>query len=142
VITSTNLTLDILEDVVAEVVSQQGEFWKNVPPAIMHGGRCMAIRGDRDGLNRMREVVSSSPYMQTWVPAVDDAFAKADRTQRVLAFISEHPDTLQKDLAATLGDETDLVGWTCWMLEEDGRIYRQPRGRSYELTVADDEPPG
>jgi hypothetical protein len=96
----------------------------------------VAAVGDRETLRLARDTAASSPELASLVPAFEGLLEAEALTSRILVFVGEHPATIQKDLAAALGEDKQAVSYACWMAALVGRLERTKRGVSYELRTA------
>lgn len=129
-------TVEILDAVVAEVLAQEGVFWTSLPPAIAHGGSCMALFGDRAGLARMHSVLEANEELRQWLGTADEAIADEGLSRVVQDYVGEHPGVLQKDLHGLLDCDKAGVGRVCWMLSQAGRLERVKTGTSYAVRLS------
>ncbi len=137
VIRASRETMDLMDDVVREVLNSDGAFWTSLPPAIAHGGSCLALYGDRDGLQAMRATVAGNQALLQWLPDVDKAISDEELTRSVLGRVREQPGCLQKDIYKVLGEEKERVAHVCWMASEAGVLIRTKSGTSYSLTMGE-----
>jgi hypothetical protein len=66
-----------------------------------------------------------------------DQYLAEGLTTRIVEFVTRNPGTIQKQLHATLGADTQSVQFACYMLATVGRTLRAKQGT--EL-FADDSP--
>jgi hypothetical protein len=137
------VTLPLLDDVVEEWTLTHGSFWTSVPPAVALGAYSMAKEGDTAGLDEMRETLEANPQLRQWLPDLErQAEAGATQveiTERVLAYVREHPGVLQKDLYKLLGADKAEVSSACYAAQDAGLLEREfAPGRTYSLTLVEE----
>lgn len=128
-------TMKLMNDVVAEVLAQEGTFWTSVPPAIMRGGPSLALLGNRDGLDAMRAVVAASEQLMQWLPDVDEAIEDEALTRTLMKYVLDHPGVIQRELHGLLDVDKACVQRVCWMSDKGGTLRRSKIGASYSLTL-------
>ncbi len=130
--------LDYISGWVKETCRENGSFDIRMIPALQQGGTVLALLGDDQGLDRMREIVSSAPELQPWVEKVGQHQEDRRLFQAILEAVTTHPSCLQTEVK-DLVDETDghRVANLISYLEKSGKIVRIRSGRTYRLLPPD-----
>ncbi len=130
--------LDYILVWVKETCREYGSFDIRTIPALQQGGTVLALLGDDQGLDRMREIVSSAPELQPWVEKVGQHQDDRRLFQAILEAVAAHPSCLQTEVK-NLVDETDgrRVANLISYLEKSGKIVRIRSGRTYRLLPPD-----
>lgn len=116
---------------------EYGSFDISSIPALEQGGTMLALFGDTEGLEEMREIVGSLPALESWRSVVDQHEKDRSWFAAILAAIEANPGCLQSDIKDLIGAEdgrriANLLAW----LEKAGKIRRTKQGRTYALTLA------
>jgi hypothetical protein len=112
----------------------------NIPsvPCLQVAGTLMAVMGDRDGLQQMRQTVEGIPELEEWRSTVDAHEADADLVDAIMRAVATEPGVHQRHLKARTGAPdgrrpATLADW----LEKAGRIRREREGTTYRLYAAE-----
>jgi hypothetical protein len=126
-------SLHLIPALVAEEKRQYGEFNIASIPAIEVGLKYWAALGDLGKIQTVERMIDSLPELKPWVEEVREAYANAEFSKGILAFLGEHPGTRQSRLAKSIGISGPTVRWLVFYLEKTGSLRREKNGNIYEL---------
>lgn len=113
-------------------------------PALQQGGVVLALLGDEEGLNIMRELVGSVPELEQRIEDVDLRQQDRHLFESILRLVADKPNCLQTEVKSLIGEEdgrrvANLIAY----LEKAGKIRRIRTGRTHRLVLpgSADEPP-
>ncbi|CAN5658379.1 hypothetical protein BH23GEM5_BH23GEM5_14700 [soil metagenome] len=94
----------------------------------------MALAGDREGLEEMRQLVQGTEALREWTATVEAHFRDLELVSAILDAVAANPGCLQTEIKATLGKTdgpwfTRLIG----LLEKGGRLVRAKEKNTYRL---------
>ena len=103
-------------------------------PALHQGGTMMAITGDRNGLEKIRDLVDEFEHLEAYRPDAAKHLQAIELFERVRQVVKSKPGVLQNKMKAELGEEdgghvSNLISW----LEKGGEITRAKSGKTYAL---------
>jgi hypothetical protein len=103
-------------------------------PALQQGGTMLAITGDRNGLEKLRDLVDEFEHLEAYRPDVVKHLQAIELFNRVRQVIKSKPGVLQNTMKAELGEDdgshiSNLISW----LEKGGEITRAKSGKTYAL---------
>jgi hypothetical protein len=127
-----------IPDWVRENVCEYGSFDISTIPALQQGGTILALVGDDEGLDQMREIVNSAPELEPWRAEVERHLSDRVLFDTILAVVMENPNCLQTDVKTLAGmADGRRIATLISYLEKAGRLVRIKDGRAYRLL-----PPG
>jgi len=126
-------SLHLIPALVAEEKRQYGEFNIASIPAIEVGLKYWAALGDVGKIQTVERMIDSLPELEPWEEEVRAAYANAEFSKGILAFVGEHPGTRQSRLAKSIGISGQTVRWLVYYLEKIGSLRREKNGNIYEL---------
>ena len=111
-----------------------GAFEIGSIPALQQGGTALALIGDRNGLDRVRALVASTPELSRWQEYVRKHEKDMELVPRILQAVEANPNCLQTDLKHLLG-ETDgrSIARLVSYLEKAGKLNRIRAGRTHRI---------
>lgn len=131
-------SLRYIPDWVRENVHEYGSFDILTIPALQQGGTMLALVGDDEGLDRMREIVTSTPELERWRTEVEQHLSDRVLFEAILAVVIENPNCLQTDVKTLTGmADGHRIGTLISYLEKARKLVRVKEGRTYRLL-----PPG
>ncbi|AGI74262.1 DnaJ-like protein [Octadecabacter arcticus 238] len=103
-------------------------------PALRQGGTMMAITRDRNGLEKVRDLVNEFEYLEAYRSDAVKHLQAIKLFERVRQVVTSKPGVLQNKMKAELGEEdgrhvSNLISW----LEKGGEITRAKSGKTYAL---------
>lgn len=107
-------------------------------PALQQGGTMMALKGDLEGLEKLRDLVAEFDHLEPYRLDAKRHFRSFELFRAIRALVSSKPGVLQNKVKAELGEEdgrhvSNLISW----LEKAGEITREKRGKTYALYMTD-----
>lgn len=120
----------------AAVVGEEvGADWFDIRSIVAVETLCQLApaRGDRHVLEWLRVTLAETPQLTPWIADVDQALEDVVAAERVTAVIAEQPGVAQAGLAKQLGLDGHRVRSILYWMERDGRLRREPDGRTYAL---------
>lgn len=123
----------LLPSLVRDTVREYSRFDIVESRAVHLGGRVLAAAGDVGTLTTVRDVLIGIPELAAWVKDVDELLADAALGERVIAYVTSHPGTLQSSLKSVVDGAPARIGSICSWLDRLGRLERRRAGRSLAL---------
>lgn len=130
--------LQYIPDWVRETRHDYGSFDISSVPALQQGGTILALVGDDEGIEQMREVVSSTPELEQWVKGVEQHQLDRRLFEVILKLVTDRPNCLQTEVKGFIGVEdgrkvANLISY----LDKAGKITRVKSGRTYRILPPD-----
>lgn len=106
-------------------------------PALQQGGTMMAITGDKQGLENLRDLANEFEHLETYRPESVKHLEAIELFERIRKIVASKPGVLQNRMKAELGEDdgrhvSNLISW----LEKGGEITRAKSGKTYALYMA------
>lgn len=106
-------------------------------PALQQGGTMMALTGNVDGLEKIRDLVAEFDHLDSYRPDAAKHLKSFELFEAIRTLVSSKPGVLQNKVKTELGEQDgrhigNLISW----LEKAGEITREQKGKSYALYVA------
>jgi hypothetical protein len=125
-----------IPDWVRENVHEYGSFDISTIPALQQGGTMLALVGDDKSLDQMREIVNSTPELESWRAEVDQHLSDRVLFETIMAVVVENPNCLQTDVKTLTGiADGHRIGTLISYLEKAGKLVRVKAGRTYQLLL-------
>ncbi|WP_254429869.1 exonuclease domain-containing protein [Ruegeria atlantica] len=107
-------------------------------PALQQGGTMMALTGDLEGLEKIRDLVTEFDHLESYRFDAMRHFKSYELFVAIRKLVSSKPGVLQNKVKAELGEEdgrhvSNLVSW----LEKAGEITREKKGKTYALYISE-----
>lgn len=123
---------------VKETVQDYGSFGIISIPALQQGGTILALLNDREGLDRMREIVASVSELEPWAERVERHRSDRRFFESIQELVAASPNCLQTAVKGLIGvEDGHRVARLISYLEKAGRIVRVKEGRTYRLLPPD-----
>ena len=121
----------------SESIGQETEPSSLHIPVLDRGGKILALMGDTSGLERMREIVTTSVALKSHAGAVDRHFRDMVMFQDIRAAIRDNPMCLQSKVKESISEPdgrrvANLISW----LEKSGEIVRTREGRKIFVSLS------
>lgn len=130
--------LQCIPDWVKETCHDYDSFDISSVPALQQGGTVLALVGDDEGLEQMREVVSSTPELEQWVKEVEQHQLDRRLFEVILKLVTDRPNCLQTEVKGFIGvDDGRKVANLISYLDKAGKIARVKSGRTYRILPPD-----
>ena len=125
-----------IPDWVRENVYEYGSFDISTIPALQQGGTTLALVGDDEGLDRMRNIVNSAPELEPWRAEVEQHLSDRVLFETIMAVVVENPNCLQTDVKTLAGmADGRRIATLISYLEKAGKLVRVKAGRTYRLLL-------
>jgi hypothetical protein len=96
----------------------------------------LALVGDDESLDQMREIVNSTPELESWRAEVDQHLSDRVLFETIMAVVVENPNCLQTDVKTLTGmADGHRIGTLISYLEKAGKLVRVKAGRTYRLLL-------
>lgn len=107
-------------------------------PALQQGGTMMALKGDLEGLEKLRDLVAEFDHLEPYRLDATRHFRSFELFRAIRTLVSSKPGILQNKVKAELGEEdgrhiSNLISW----LEKAGEITREKRGKTHALYITE-----
>jgi len=129
-------SLYLIPALVAEEKQEYGKFNIASIPAIEIGLKYWAALQDLEKIQTVEQIINSLPELKPWKGDVRMAYSNAEFSKNILAYVHEHPGTLQSQLGKAVGLSGQTVRWLIYYLEKTGRLRRKKSGSTYELYLS------
>ena len=130
------LNLRYIPDWVRATRRQYGSLEVSTIPALQQGGTILALAGDKDGLDEMQEIVTSTTELAPWTQSVKQHQDDLLLFGAILDAVTEHPNCLQTEIKELVGEaDGRRVARLISYLERAGRIIRIRKGSTYEIVL-------
>ena len=123
---------------VKETVHDRGSFDISSIPALQQGGTILALLNDREGLDRMHEIVAHVSELEPWAEKVEQHRHDRRLFESIQKLVATRPNCLQTEVKGLIGEvDGRRVARLISYLEKAGRIVRVKAGRTYRLLPPD-----
>ena len=123
---------------VKETVQDYGSFDISSIPALQQGGTILALLNDKEGLNRMSEIVASVAELDPWAEKVERHRHDRRLFESIQELVATRPNCPQTEVKGLIGEQDGhRVARLISYLEKAGRIVRVKSGRTYRLLPPD-----
>lgn len=107
-------------------------------PALQQGGTMMALTGDVEGLEKIRDLVTEFDHLESYRLDATRHFKSFYLFEAIRILVSSKPGVLQKNVKEELGEEdgrhvSNLISW----LEKAGEITRETKGKTSSLYITE-----
>jgi hypothetical protein len=134
------LTRKSVEQIPAMVLRSHqtdGGFYIKSIPCLENGGKVLALFGDREGLERMREVIQPLADLAPWEDKVEKHFRELEVSQEIRDIVEKHSGCEQKDIKKYLSNPqganvANLIQW----LEKAEMIRRKKNKKGVWLVYS------
>ena len=130
-------TYPLLPAVVWQMKKEYGRFDFRTSHAVDSARTLMAVMGDREGLQELREALSTVHELHDWLPVAEDAEADAGLVDAIVAAVATQPGLKQSELQSRLSDNCRRLGTLAAWLEKGKRLRRVKQGSTYLLYPPD-----
>ena len=105
-------------------------------PALEQGGRILALVGNSEGLQQMRQIVSGTKQLSGYSADVDRHFEDMMMFQAIRRAVNDNPNCLQSEVKFLIGavDGRRVANLVSY-LEKSGEIQRFRDGRGIRLSL-------
>lgn len=111
-------------------------------PVFTDGARALAMVGDQEALEALRDVTDRVPELDGWRAETSRALEDLRHLQAIRALASERPGLLQTEVKGAIGaDDGRRVAVLLRQLEESGEIQRLQYKRTYLIGAAGEDLP-
>jgi DnaJ-like protein len=105
-------------------------------PCLQQGGTILALLGDEEGLNEMKQIVDSIDDLKPWSEEVEKHIQDRQLFKKILIAVKNHPNCLQSEIKKLIGEKdghriANLISY----LEKAGKIVRIKEKRNYKLIL-------
>jgi hypothetical protein len=127
-------TYPLMSAVVRQMKKEYGRFDLSASNAVHTAGTLMAVMGDREGIQELRNALNATRELRDWLPIVDDAEADAVSVDQIVAAVAAKPGLRQSELknCITAKDGRRISTLAAW-LEKGKRLQRVKEGSTYLL---------
>jgi len=131
-------TYPLTPAVVRQMKKEYGSFDVRTSHAVHTASTLMAVMGDGEGIQELREALSTTRELRDWLPAVEDAEADAVSVDEIVAAVAAKPGLSQSELKNCVGSDdgrrlSTLAAW----LEKGKRLQRVKQRSTYLLYPPD-----
>ena len=127
-------SLQLLEPLIVDTISQYGGFDIKSIPAIEIGVSFWTIIEDTDKLLNVKEIVDYFPELNPWKEIVKEAFIEKDTVSEISKYIKNNKGFEQKNLKKVLSNSDGrMISRVCYYMELMGRLKREKKGNTYSL---------
>ncbi len=131
-----NQNLNYIPGWVQETCNEFGAFDIGAIPALEQGGTILALVGDEAGISRMRDLVTSLPPLEPWMPTIGKHEEDTILFNSILEAVESHPNCLQTEVKGFVGvSDGRRVANLLSYLEKAGKIVRKRERRTYRITT-------
>ena len=129
-------SLQLLDPLINDTISQYGSFDIKSIPAIEIGVSFWAIIEDTDKLLIVKEIVDYFPELNPWKEIVKEAFVQKDTASEISKYIKNNKGFEQKNLKKVLSNNDGrMISYVCYYMALMGRLKREKKGNTYLLFV-------
>ena len=111
------------------------EFNISSIPAIETGLNYWAALGYVEKIRAVESLIDRCPELDFYEHEVQEAYAKVDFAQSILAFLKDNPGFRQSKLGKAMGLSGQTVRWAVYYLEKVGRIRPKKVRNTYQLCL-------
>lgn len=123
-----------LPALIQEWSGDYGSFDIRSIPGLEQGGTVLALVGDDEGLQRMRELVLAAPELSPWFRFVERHEKDRNLFPAIIEAVHEHSGCLQSEIKGLVGEpDGRTVARLISYLEKAGKLARVKSGRTYKL---------
>lgn len=127
-------TYPLMPAVVRQMKKEYGSFDVRTSHAVHTAGTLMAVMGDREGIQELREALAATRELRDWLPAVEDAEADAASVDQIVAAVAAKPGLSQKELKDCItARDGRRISILAASLDNGKRLQRVKEGSTYLL---------
>jgi hypothetical protein len=130
-------TYPLMPAVVRQIKKEYGRFDLERSHAVHSAGTLMAVMGDRQGIQELREALSATHELHDWLDAAEDAEADAALVDAIVAAVAAQPGLKQNELKSRVSDDGRRLSTLAAWLEKGKRLRRVRQGPTYVLYPPD-----
>ena len=117
--------------------NQEGSLLPPSIPVFQQGGTILALVGDEEGLSLMADLAKGTPELGKWIGHVEKHWYNLELFGSILEAVHSHPNCLQKDVKALIGEKDGhRVATLISYLEKAKKVVRVKEGRTYRILPA------
>lgn len=127
-------TYPLLPAVVRQMKKEYGSFDLRRSHAVHTASTLMAVMGDREGIQELRNVLTATRALRDWLPAAEDAEADAVLVDQIVAAVAAKPGLRQSELQHCISAKDGRrISILAASLEKGKRLQRVKEGSTYLL---------
>jgi hypothetical protein len=127
-------TYPLMPAVVRQMKKEYGSFDLSVSRAVHTASTLMAVMGDREGIQELRNALTEARELRDWLPVAEDAEADAVLVDQIMAAVAAKPGFSQSELKNCItAKDGRRISILAASLEKGKRLQRVKEGATYSL---------
>ena len=127
-------TYPFLPAVVRQMKKEYGSFDVRTSHAVHTASTLMAVMGDREGIQELRNALTATRELRDWLPAAEDAEVDAASVDQIVAAVAAKPGLAQSELKNCISAKDGRrISILAASLEKGKRLQRVKEGSTYLL---------
>jgi hypothetical protein len=130
-------TYPLMPAVVRQIKKVYGRFDLKISHAVHSASILMAVMGDRQGIRELREALTATNELNSWLPVAEDAQLDATLVEAIVAAVATQPGLKQSELKGRVSGDRRRLSYLAAWLEKGKRLQRVNEGSTYLLYPPD-----
>ena len=127
-------TYPLMPAVVRQMKKEYGRFDLSASRAVHTASTLMAVMGDREGLQELRNSLTETRELRDWLPTAEEAEADAASVDQIVTAVAARPGLSQKELKDCItARDGRRISILAASLEKGKRLQRVKDGSTYLL---------